>query len=169
MPHESISGFAYPKIYNYEKTWIHFSPIAYTEWFVVILIPSNELFQDLHVILREVIIVSFIGLLLILVIITLIFRKKLSPLSNVVKSIQYFSFGDKRKSSNKNEVELLADSLLELQEQYSLHLQEQNQSRKDRRKYEKDLKSAKEIQTAIIPNEYPPFPNNPEIRNVCCS
>ena len=161
--HESISGFAYPKIYNYEKTWIHFSPIAYTEWFVVILIPSKELFKDLHLILHEVIVVSFIGLLLILVIITLIFRKKLSPLSNVVKSIQYFSFGDKRKSSNKNEVELLADSLLELQEQYSLHLQEQNQNRKDRRKYEKDLKSAKEIQTAIIPNEYPPFPNNPEI------
>ena len=161
--HGAISGFASPKIYNHERTWIHFSPIAYTEWFVVILIPSKELFKDLHEILRDVIIVSFVGLLLILVIITLIFRKKLSPLSNVVKSIQYFSFGDKRKSSNKNEIELLADSLDELQEQYSLHLQEQNQSRKDRRKYEKDLKSAKEIQTAIIPNENPPFPNNPEI------
>ena len=40
---------------------------------------------------------------------------------------------------------------------------EQNQSRKDKRRLDKDMKSAKEIQFNIVPNEYPAFPDRKEI------
>lgn len=161
--HLAGSGFAYPELYDYKRSWFHFSPIPYTNWSVIIIVPAKELFNDLDLILREIILVSAIGLLLVLAIIVLIFRKMLLPLASVVKSIQRFSFGDRRRLNRKNEVELLNDSLQELQTQYSNYLQEQNQSRKDRRKFEKDLKSAKEIQTAIIPKEYATDPDHPEI------
>ncbi len=161
--HEDGSGFVYPEMYNYERSWFHFSPVPQTEWSVIILIPAKELFSDLNLILRKIIFVSTAGLLVILLVIILIFRKMLMPLSSIVRSIQRFSFGDRNKNTGKNEIELLADSLNELQNQYSNYLKEQDQSRKDRRKYEKDLKSAKEIQTAIIPNENMILDLHPEV------
>ncbi|MGQ7869948.1 SpoIIE family protein phosphatase [Sunxiuqinia sp. sy24] len=152
---KSGSGFAYPQLLNFEKSWFYFSSIPYTNWRVVIVMPAKELFDELGVVFREIVIVSLIGFLAILAIIVLIFNKMLSPLVQIVRSIQRFSFGDRsRRRGEKNEIELLSDSLKELQFQYNTYVEEQNQVRKDKRKYEKDLKSAKEIQRTIIPQDY---------------
>lgn len=160
---ESTSGFVYPDVYNKERTWVQFAPIANTRWYAIILVPSKDLFHDLDVILRESLIVSIVGILVVLLVLMLIFRRMLLPLSSIVRSIQSFSFGNLQRTDKKNEVELLTESLLELQQQYSLYIEEQSQNRKDRKKYEKDLRSAKEIQTTIVPNIYPPFPDRTEI------
>jgi sigma-B regulation protein RsbU (phosphoserine phosphatase) len=126
------------------------------------VIPEDELFHDLVVVFREIVIVSVVGIILILLIIVLIFNKMFSPLRDVVKSIQRFSFGERRKSK-KSEVELLNESLQELQFQYGAYVKEQDQVRKDKRKYEKDLKSAKEIQRTIVPQDYGLLKNRDEI------
>ena len=152
--HQAGSGFANPEYYNSEKSWFHLSPIPYTNWFVIIFIPAKEMFADLNLILKKVIWVSVVGMVLILIVIISIFRKMLSPLSNAVKSIRDFSFGNRKGINRKNEIELLKDSLQELQTQYNKYLQEQNKHHKDWRRIEKDLNSAKDIQLAIIPNEW---------------
>ncbi|WP_423127640.1 SpoIIE family protein phosphatase [Gaoshiqia sp. Z1-71] len=161
--HASASGFARPPFLNYARSWFRFSPVPYTNWSIVIAIPAKDLFQDLDLMLKKIILVSLAGLISILLIIILIFRRMLSPLSSVAKSIQRFSFGDKRGATRKNEIDLLHDSLIELQYQYNFNLQEQSKNRKDRRKFEKDLKSAKEIQSTIIPGEFMRLPEHPEV------
>lgn len=107
--------------------------------------------SDLNVLLREMIFVSGAGLIVILLILVFIFRRTLIPLSNMVESICQFTFGDRSQKKRRNEIELLADSLSELRQKYSIYVTEQNQNKRDRRKYEKDLKSAREIQSLIIP------------------
>ncbi len=148
------SGFAYPELLDFEKSWFYFSPIPFTNWRVVIVIPTKELFDDLDIIFRKIILVSLLGFVAILLVVVLIFNKMFTPLRQIVRSIQRFSFGERGRRGKKNEIELLSDSLKELQFQYSTYVAEQNQVRKDKRKYEKDLKSAKEIQRTIIPQDY---------------
>ncbi|HKJ42852.1 MAG TPA: SpoIIE family protein phosphatase [Sunxiuqinia sp.] len=160
---ESGSGYAFPQLLNYEKSWFYFAPIPHTNWRVIIVIPASELFKELNLIIRDSIFVSAIGIILILFIILLIIRKTLYPLSEVVKSIQKFSFGDRGRKSKTNEIELLTESLKELQYQYGTYIKEQDQIRKDNRKYEKDLKSAKAIQRTIIPPEYSKITQRTEI------
>lgn len=157
------SGFAYPQLLNYEKSWFYFAPIPHTNWRVIIVIPANELFNDLNIIFRDNVIVGIVGIILILLIIVIIIRRTLSPLSHIVKSFQKFSFGERGKRSKKNEIELLTDSLKELQHQYGTYIKEQDQIRKDKRKYEKDLKSAKAIQRTIIPQDYSLLEKHKEI------
>lgn len=156
------SGFANPELLGYEKSWFYFASIPHTNWHIVLVIPADELFHDLRVIFREILIVAISGILLIFLIIVLIFNRMFSPLREVVRSIQRFSFGE-RKKSEKNEVELLNESLKELQFQYGTYVKEQDQVRKARRKYEKDLKSAKEIQRTIVPQGYELLKNRQEI------
>ncbi len=158
---QASSGIVYPKLNNYEQSWFHFSPIPNTDWDIIILIPTRELFHDLDLILKKTIIVSILGMLSILLIIFFIYRRTLLPLSNVVESIRLFSDGEKRKTNRKNEIDLLNDSLFHLQQQYSGYKKEQEQSQKYRRKYEKDLKSARDIQAAIAPHDKSPFSRHP--------
>jgi len=107
----------------------------------------------LSVLLWKMIGVSVAGLLVILLLFVFISRRTLIPLSKITESIRKFTFGERLKRKPKNEVELLTDSLSELQQKYSAFLNEQNQNKRDRRKYEKDLKSAQEIQSVIIPGQ----------------
>jgi len=118
---------------------------------------------DLNGLLRDMIIVSVTGLVVISFVIRWVFRRTLIPLSHVVESIRQFTFGERSKKKRDNEINLLADSLSELQQKYSGFMVEQNQNKKDRRKYEKDLKSAREIQSVIIPNHFSLVPRHPEI------
>lgn len=118
---------------------------------------------DLHVLLWKMISVSAIGLIVILLLFIPIFRRTLIPLSNIVESFRKFTFGERSKKKPKNEIELLTDSLTVLQQKYSDYLAEQNQSRRDRRKYEKDLKSAREIQSVIVPSQLSLVPEHPSV------
>ncbi|WP_163711816.1 SpoIIE family protein phosphatase [Mangrovibacterium lignilyticum] len=161
--HQQGSGFAYPEMFNYERSWFHFAPVPYTYWTIAIIIPAKKLFLELDQLLRKIILLSAAGLLVILLIIFLITRKMLSPLSAIAKSIKRLSTEDIRLSDQRNEIQILSSSLNDLQLKYTKHLNEQNQSKKDRRKIEKDLKSAKEIQTAIIPAEFKMDPKHPQI------
>ncbi len=154
----SVTGYAFPEILNYEKAWFYAAHIPHTDWLILIVLPHNELFKDLSVIFRKIIIVSAVGLLFILLVIVLLFKQMLSPLMQMIRSIQKFSFAERAKKGKGNELQLLNESLNAFQQQYQLYLKEQNQSRKDRRKYERDLKSAKEIQTSIIPVSDAKFP-----------
>lgn len=161
--HQRGSGYAYPDIMNYQKAWFHFAPVPYTYWTIVIAIPEKEFFADLHVMLRKYILISVVGLVIIVFMIYFIFHRMLSPLAAIAKSIKRISSDDIRISDQKNEIQLLTSSLSDLQLRYSQYVNEQNQNRKDRRKIEKDLKSAKEIQTAIIPSRFKFDPKRPQV------
>ena len=153
----SVTGYAYPEILDYEKAWFYAAAIPHTDWLIIIVEPYKDLFKDLDLIFREIIVVSAIGILIILLIIVILFRQMLNPLMKLIRSIQNFSFGDKSKKAKGNELQLLNESLDAFQKQYRLYLKEQTESRKKRKKYEQDLKSAKEIQTSIIPASNPRF------------
>ena len=154
--HQEGSGFAFPEFFGYDKAWFHFSPVPYTYWTVVIIVPAKSLFVELDTLLRNIILLSTLGLIAVLLIIFFITRKMLSPLSTIAKSIKRLSSGDILLGDQKNEIQMLSSSLNELQVRYTKQINEQNQSKRDLRKIEKDLKSAKEIQTAIIPAEFQP-------------
>ena len=119
--------------------------------------------SDLNVLFWKMLSVSAIGLIIILLLFIPIFRRTLTPLSNIVESFRKFTFGERSKKKPESEIELLTDSLTVLQKKYSDYLAEQNQSRRDRRKYEKDLKSAREIQAVIVPNQLSLVPEHPAI------
>ncbi len=156
------SGFGYPEMFDYRKSWFYFAPMPYTNWTIIIIIPEKELFHDLWLVFRQIVTVSFIGIVLMFIIFITIFRRTLKPLVQITKDIQKFSF-EGRKESVKNEIVTLVESLEELQTRYGQFIQEQNQTRKDKRRFEKDMKSAKEIQLNIIPSGYPAFPDQEDL------
>lgn len=119
--------------------------------------------SDLHLLFWKTIGIAVSGIILILLFIALIFRKLLVPLSRMTELIWKFNFSENQKKIPQNEMELLSDSLMILQKKRTDYLEEQNSNKRDWRKYERDLKSAREIQSVIVPRQLSIVPGHPEI------
>jgi len=157
------SGYGLSEYLNNQKAWYYFAPLSNSKWTVIIVIPEKELFQKIELTFQKIIVVSVLGILLLFVLNMLIFKKILSPLSQIANAIHHFTSLPGKQKKTKDEILILAESLEDWQAKYGLLIKEQSSTASEKRKFEKDLKSAREIQLNIIPEGKPIFPEHPEI------
>lgn len=148
---------------NNQKAWFYFSPLPSSSWTVIIVVPEKELQKEIVPIFQKILLVSVVGILLLFLINFLVFRRLLSPLVRVTHAIERFSSIPGHTKKSKDEIKMLAESLEDWQRKYGILIKEQTKTASEKIKYDKDLKSAHEIQFNIIPKGNPTFPENPEI------
>jgi len=148
---------------NNQKAWYYFAPLANSSWDVIIVMPEKELFGEIDWIYYKIILVAFIGILILFMVNIYVFRKLLDPLIRITHAIQRFSSSPDKKQKSRNEIIMLAESLEDWQTKYGLLIKDQSKTASDKIKFEKDLKSAQEIQLNIVPSGYPAFPDHKEI------
>ena len=159
----SGAGLGTSEYLNNVAAWYYYAPITNSGWSVIIVVPEKELFSAIDGIFQKIIFVSVFGILTLFVVNFFVFRKMLDPLVRVTHAIQRFSsFADKERQS-KNEIVMLAESLEDWQVKYGLLIKDQSKTASDRIKFDKDLKSAQEIQLNIVPSGKPNFPEHCEI------
>jgi phosphoserine phosphatase RsbU/P len=155
------STIAWPEFLNHEKSWIHFSPIADTRWFLIFIIPYDELFQNLYWVTFRMLLFALMGIVLIYFLIAYITRKLIEPLSIVTSRLT--SFSSPIRLTTKNEVKQVANSLEYLKvwfEQYQIAREEVETSSLQ---HEQDLQQASEIQQSLIKTTFPAFPGRNDI------
>ena len=148
---------------NKQKSWYYFSPLANSSWSVIIVIPQKELFSEIEYIYLKIILVAIIGIIILFFVNIYVFRKLLNPLVRVIHAIQRFTSPLGKESESKNEIIMLAQSLEDWQNKYGLLIKNQSKTDIEKIKFEKDLKSAQEIQFNIVPRGNPAFPEHQEI------
>ena len=150
------SGIVYPEILNYEKSWVYYTPINHNRWYLIFILPYNELFTPLYVETLKMLFFAVIGIIIIYFIITYITGKLVEPLSSVTSQLNKLSRSGAKESTN-NEVKQVAESLNYLRswfENYKIS-QEQEELRNHRRR--QDLMQASEIQQSLIKTDFSAF------------
>lgn len=148
---------------NKQKAWYYFAPLLSSKWTIVIVIPENELFKEIGVVFQIILMVSGIGILILFLVNMFVFRRLLEPLVRITDAIQRFTSFSGQEKKSKNEIIRLAESLEDWQARYGVLIDERTKTASEKFKFQKDLKSASEIQQNIIPSGYPAFPEHPEI------
>lgn len=143
--------------------WFYLAPLSNTGWMAVIVIPEAELFKEINLIFQKIIWVCSIGIVLLFVLNMLIFRRILTPLAKIAEAIQEFSTQPGKEFGTKDEIKILKDSLESWQEKYGSLMKERSRNEIEKIKYEKALKSAREIQQNIVPDGNPSFAEHPDI------
>lgn len=146
-----------------QKAWFYYAPISNSNWMVIIVFPEKELFREIDYGFQKIILVSGIGILILFLLNIYIFKKILDPLIRITHAIQRFSSIPGKDRKSKNEIKMLAESLEDWQAKYGILINDQTKTASDKLKFEKDLKSAREIQLNIVPSGKPAFPDHPEI------
>lgn len=148
---------------NDEKSWYYYAPLPNSDWAVIIVIPEEELFSDIHVIFRSIILISVLGILLLFMLNMFVFRKMLDPLVRVTHAIQRFTSIPGKDKKSGNEIKMLAESLEDWQVKYGVLIKNQSKTASEKLKIEKDLRTAQEIQLNMVPSGNPDFADYPEI------
>jgi len=159
----SGAGLGISEYPNNQAAWLYYAPITNSGWSVIIVIPEKELFNELHGIFQKIILVSVLGILILFFVNIFVFRKMLDPLERITHAIQRFSSSPGKEQKSKNEIKMLAESLENWQEKYGLLIKDQSKTASDKIKFDKDLRSAQEIQLNIVPSGNPNFLEYPEI------
>lgn len=159
----SGAGHGISQYLNKQKAWFYYSPLSNSNWTVIIVFPEEELYKDIEIGFRKIILVSGIGIIILFLLNMFVFRRMLDPLVRVTRAIQRFSSIPGQERKTKNEIKMLAESLEDWQVKYGILINDQTKTAKEKIKFEKDMKSAREIHFNIVPSGKPAFPEHPEI------
>lgn len=161
---ETGSVVAYPSYLNYEKSWVHYTPVIETGWTLFFVVPYNELFVPLYLLVLRMLFFSVLGILAIFFIISYISNKLMQPLSKVTTQLKKFSSVTGESGLvTSNEVEQVSESLNYLKSWYEKFEINQNQEEKINTQRKQDLLEASEIQMSLINNNFSVFANRNDI------
>ena len=160
---QSMSKYGISEYFNNKPAWFYFARLVNTNWITVIVIPESELFKEIHQIFQKILWVCGLGIIFLFIINMLIFSWVLTPLARVSEAIYQFSSIPGGKKNTKDEVKILKDSLENWQEKYGKLITEKDRSESEKVRYEKELKSARDIQQNIVPEGRAKFLDHPEI------
>jgi phosphoserine phosphatase RsbU/P len=155
---------AYPEPLDYEKSWVHISPIQESSWFLVYVLPHNELFSELYDVTLMMIIFALAGIVLLFSVIALTTRKLIAPLKDVTSQLTDFSNQNKgNEVQTKNEVTQVANSLEFLKSWFEGYQLAREKEELNSLEYRQDLHQASEIQQSLIKTSFPAFPQRKEV------
>lgn len=136
---------------NNLRSWFYFSPLENTGWTVISVFPEREILNEMNSIFNKIILFSLLGILILFILNMIVFRRLLDPLARVTNAIHKFTSPNKNNITSRNEINLLAESLENWETKYDILMNEKEKTANEKLKFEKDLKSASEIQSNIFP------------------
>ena len=152
------TSIAYPEYLNHRKSWVYYTPIEVTNWTLIFVVPYDELFVPLYVLVLRMLFFAVLGILVIFFIVTYISNKMIQPLSNVTSQLEEFSSTTGELVLNtKNEVELVSKSLDFLKSWYKKFEIEHRQDEILSSQRTQDLMEASEIQMSLINTDFSVF------------
>ena len=161
-----LSGttIAYPEYLNYKKCWVYYTPIKETNWTLMFVVPYDELFVPLYLLVLRMLFFAVIGILVIFFIVTYISNKMILPLSDITTQLNKFSsMTGELVLNTKNEIELVSKSLDFLKSWYEKFEIEHRQEEILNSQRTQDLMEASEIQMSLINTDFSVFDERNDI------
>ncbi len=160
----SGSLIGYPEYLNFEKSWVHYTPITETGWFLLVIVPYDELYFPLYILILRMLFISVIGILVIFFIVTYISNQQIQPLSKVTSQLKRFSvLSGENEMNTLNEVKIVSESLNSIRNWYEKYKIDQFQEKKLSTQQKQDLQEASEIQMSIINTDFSGFKSRNDV------
>ena len=163
---EKLSGslIGFPEYMNYQKCWVHYTPIVETGWFLIVLVPYDELFFPLYSLILRMLFFAVLGILVIFFIVTYISNRQIQPLSKVTTQLKRFSsLSSETELNTLNEVKIVSESLNYIRAWYEKFKITQNQEEKLNSQRKQDLLEASEIQMSLINTDFSGFKERDDV------
>ena len=152
---------------NGQYCYVFYKPLSDTGWSVAIVCPVQDIFSGYYNLLNAMIGIVIIGLLLMLMVFSGIISKQMEPLEELAyqaEAIASGRFDEEISDINRNdEIGLLSNSFRHMQNSLVRQIEELKLVNEQKGRIEGELKIARDIQMAMLPKVYPPFPERDDI------
>lgn len=150
-----------------EASYAFFTSIPDVGWSICSICPTNVIFSELYITLRNIISIFLIGAFLLCFITFRIIKRLSKPLEEISKSAKEISNGNFEHKwptiESTDDIIALCRSFENMQISLVKYIEELKRSTKRRQHIESELQIARNIQQGMLPNIFPPFPNRDDI------
>lgn len=158
--------FASSTLYNVERK-IFYTPLPSSNWTLAVIFPTSEMYEPLRKITILLLIITVLGLSLLTFIISRIVKTQIAPLEHFTQSALEIANGNFNNAlpevQKEDEMKKLRDAFCKMQADLKKYIANLKETTSAKEKIESELRIAREIQMAMIPKIFPPFPNMNEI------
>ena len=152
---------------NDEDCYVFYKPLADTGWSVGIVCPAHDIFSGYYNLLNIMIGIVIVGLMLMLMVFSGIISKQMEPLEELVYQAEAISSGRFDESLTElhrnDEIGQLSNSFRDMQQSLVRQMEELKQVNEQKGRIEGELKIARDIQMAMLPKIFPPYPDRKDI------
>ncbi len=145
-----------------KESWLYFEPLPSVHWSLGVIVPEDELYADLYGLLISLILISFTGLLLLILIIVTVARNITNPIKQLAKATIEIGNGNFNvqlpEIKTDDEISQLKHSIKGMLNDLKMYLKKFEEQTINKEKMLNELKIAHDIQVSFIPRNYPAFP-----------
>jgi sigma-B regulation protein RsbU (phosphoserine phosphatase) len=153
--------------YHPGKLWINYRGLPSSHWSVAVIYPAKEMFAGLRKINYILLFLIIAGLLLLSFFTVKIINNLTEPLKHFAVSARLIAEGNFNvrlpEIKTEDEMKELYNSFSYMQKELSEYIVNLKETTTAKEKIESELRIAKEIQMAMIPHIFPPFPHLPQV------
>ena len=150
-----------------KDSYVFYEPEKETGWSVALVCPEKDIFGGFNRLRRTVIAIVLLGLLLMLFVCRRVINREMDPLRRLVRQADLISTGDFKEplpdSGRSDEIGQLTQSFSNMQHSLVNYIDELKRTTASRERIEGELRIAREIQMAMVPRGFPPFPERSDI------
>ena len=150
-----------------KDNYVFFEPVTETGWSVAIVCPERDIFGSFNRLRRIILGIVIAGLLLMFFFCFRVVSQGLDPLRRLVRQTHLISTGRFDESlpatTRTDEIGQLTRSFGEMQTSLVSYIDELTASTANRERIQGELRIAREIQMAMVPRVFPPFPERHDL------
>jgi sigma-B regulation protein RsbU (phosphoserine phosphatase) len=149
------------------KLWINYSSMPSSHWSVAVIYPDKEMFASLRKITIVLVFLIIAGLSLLTFFTVRIINRLTAPLKDFAESARLIASGNFNvqlpEIKTEDEMKELHNAFSHMQKELSEYMISLKNTTAAKEKIESELRIAREIQMAMIPHIFPPYPDLPQI------
>ena len=150
-----------------EECYVLYKPLVDTGWSVGLVCPTSDIFSGYYHLANTIAGIVIVGLMLMLMIFSGVISKQLEPLEELAYQAEAIASGrldEELSDLNRNdEIGQLSLSFHHMQQSLVQQIEELKIANEQKGRIEGELKIARDIQMAMLPKTYPPFPERDDI------
>ena len=150
-----------------QQSYVLYKPISDIGWSVGLVCPDEDIFSGYYRLINAIIGIVIVGLVLMLMVFSSIISKQMEPLEELAwqaETIASGRFDEKLSDIDRNdEIGQLSKSFRHMQESLIKQLEELKVINEQKGRIEGELKIARDIQMAMLPKIFPPYPERNDI------
>ena len=159
-------GYRSLELYG-EDCFVLYKPLSDTGWSVGLVCPKEDVFSGYYHLANTITGIVIVGLLLMLMVFSSIISKQLEPLEELAyqaESIASGRFDEELSDLDRNdEIGQLSQSFHNMQQSLVRQIEELKAVNEQKGRIEGELKIASDIQMAMLPKIFPPYPERNDL------
>jgi sigma-B regulation protein RsbU (phosphoserine phosphatase) len=150
-----------------QSQWVVYAPLPRVGWSIAATVNEPAVLAPVHAAIRRDIAILFLGSIPVVLVVMVMALRITRPIKELAQTVRQIAAGNLNlqppKFKSRDEIGEFANAFGMMVSELRRHVDELTKETANREAVESELRVGRSIQAALLPSEFPPYPDRPEI------